>query len=181
MIRTFSNGDKQFTKVYSWIGILVVCLASIPLHFLYDWSGQMTIVSLFVPINESIWEHLNLVFWPLLLWWSFGYLIFRDRKNLSRIKWFTAATVSIVISMTFIVSWYYTWTAGIGIESSIIDIGSLFIALPLGQLIAIHVYRVIEPRILYFAGSLLFIVLFAGMFIGFTFFTPDMPIFIPPS
>ena len=86
MISSFSNVDKEFAKKYSWIGILVVCLASIPLHFLYDWSGEMTIISLFVPINESIWEHLKLVFWPLLLWWGFGYLVFRDRKKLSRIK-----------------------------------------------------------------------------------------------
>jgi len=181
MVTTFSNADKEFAKVYNWIGIAVVCIASVPLHFLYEWLGELAVVGMFAPINESIWEHLKLVFWPLLLWWGLGYLIFQGSKNLSLNKWIAAGTTSIMFSMLFIVSWYYTWTHGIGLESSIIDIGSLFIAVPLGQLIAIHVYRVIQPRTIYFILSALLLISFAGMFIGFTFFTPDLPIFIPPN
>jgi len=181
MVSTFSNEDKEFAKVYHWIGIVVVCIASVSLHFLYDWLGKNAVVAMFVPTNESIWEHLNLVFWPLLLWWGLGYLIFRSNKDLSFHKWITAGMSSIMISMLFIVSWYYTWTNGIGIESSIIDIGSLFIAVPIAQLTAIHIYRVVEPRQIYSILSGLLLILFIGMFIGFTFFTPDLPIFIPPN
>ena len=108
MKATYSTPTKEFAKVYHWIGIVVVCIASVPLHFLYDWVGELSIVGMFTPINESIWEHLKLVFWPLLLWWGAGYLIFRNKKDLSLEKWFTAGGMSIFISMIFIVSWYYT-------------------------------------------------------------------------
>ena len=181
MKATYSTPTKEFAKVYHWIGIVVVCIASVPLHFLYDWVGELSIVGMFTPINESIWEHLKLVFWPLLLWWGAGYLIFRNKKDLSLEKWFTAGGMSIFISMIFIVSWYYTWVNGLGIESSIIDIGSLFIAVPLAQLIGIHVYRVVQPRKIYLVIATLFLILAAGMFIWFTFDTPDMPIFIPSN
>lgn len=58
----------------NWIlfGIPVVFLAAGLLHFVYDWSGEATIVGLFTPVNESVWEHLKLLFWPLFVWWMIG-------------------------------------------------------------------------------------------------------------
>lgn len=176
-----TNKDKTFVRNYQWVGLIVVCLASIPLHFVYEWTGENTIAGLFTPINESIWEHLKLVYWPLLLWWGLGYLLFRDSKNLSLSRWFTAAMLSIIISMAFITSWYYIWTAAFEIESSIIDVGSLFIAVPLAQLVAIHVYKSLTPRLIYLWLSSLILVSLAGLFLYFTFNAPDLPFFIPPS
>lgn len=173
--------DQHFVKIYSWIGLFVVCSLSIPLHFLYEWSGENAVVGMFTPINESIWEHLKLVFWPLVFWWGLGYLIFKDKKRLSPTKWVTAGTASIFTSMLFIVGWYYTWVYALETESSIIDIGSLFLAVPIAQLIAIHLYKVVKPRTIYFILASLLVILFAGMFIWFTFNTPDLPLFIPPS
>lgn len=181
MLTNFSNRDARFAKIYHWIGIAFVCIVSVPLHFLYEWSGELPAAGLFAPINESIWEHLKLVFWPLLLWWGIGYVLFKNSKNLSRYKWFTAAAVSAFLSMAVIVAWYYTWTGGFHIESPVIDIGSLFIAVPIGQLVAIHVYRVVEPRMIYLILAGAFFVVFSGMFFLFTFFAPDFPIFIPPT
>lgn len=173
--------DLKFTPRYSWMGILVISLLAIPMHFLFEWLGQNPIVGIFSPINESIWEHLKLVFWPLLVWWGAGYLIFSQSKNLSFIKWVTAGAFSILFSMVFIAAWYYFWTAGLHLESSIIDIGSLFIAVPIGQLIGIHLYRILKPRPIYSIISIFFILLFAGLFIIFTFSPPSIPLFIPPS
>lgn len=181
MKTNYPGEDFKFVKKYHWLGIAVVCILSTPLHFIYEWSGENFFVGLFNPINESIWEHLKLVFWPLLLWWGLGYLIFRKSKHLSLIKWLTAACVSILLSMSFIVSWYYTWVNGLDTESSIIDIGSLFIAVPLGQLVAIHLYKVLEPRKVYLLLSTLLLILFAGMFIVFTSNPPNLSIFIPPN
>lgn len=59
--------DEQFTRYYHWVGLVVVSLLSIPLHFTYAWLGKLNVVGMFTPINESIWEHLTLVFWPLRL------------------------------------------------------------------------------------------------------------------
>ena len=173
--------DVKFVRRYSIIGIIVVCLLSIPLHFSFEWSGGNPIVGMFTPINESIWEHLKLVFWPLLLWWGMGYVIFKKSKNLSFSKWVPSGTFSILFSMIFIAAWYYFWTAGLHLESSIIDVGSLFIAVPLAQLIAMHLYRILSSRPIYVILSLGFIVLFMALFIYYTFARPEVPLFIPPS
>lgn len=181
MNATRTAEDVRFSRRWGWIGIVVVCPLSIPLHFLYEWSGELTLVGMFTPINESIWEHLNLVYWPLLIWWGAGYFLYKDKKSLSFEKWLPAAAVSILFSMIFISSWYYVWTVAFATESSIIDIGSLFIAVPLGQLIAIHVYRVIKPRAVYWGSAIILLIFIGALFIYFTFAPPNLPFFIPPN
>ena len=36
-------------------------------HFFYEWSGSSPYLAPFVPINESTWEHLKLLFFPGLI------------------------------------------------------------------------------------------------------------------
>lgn len=50
------------------IGIIFVSAIGSLSHFLYDWSGQNHLVGLFTPVNESIWEHMKLLFFPMLLY-----------------------------------------------------------------------------------------------------------------
>ena len=46
--------------------ILAVILLGSLSHFLYEFSGGAAIFALFCPINESVWEHLKLLFFPFL-------------------------------------------------------------------------------------------------------------------
>lgn len=45
---------------------LVTILAGSALHFLYSWTPNVA-TALFSPVNESLWEHGKIVFWPYLL------------------------------------------------------------------------------------------------------------------
>lgn len=83
-----------------------------------------------------------------------------------------------MVIMAFIVGWYYAWVYGIGIANTVIHVGSLFVAVPIGQLLAIHVYGVIQPRRVYQVLSSLLLILFGVRFIYFTFVTPDLPFLI---
>ncbi len=83
--------------------------------------------------------------------------------------------------MFVIVAWYYIWKGALAVESTAVDLSALFIAVPIGQLVAIHVYRVITPRTLYMVLALLFIAVTGAAFIGFTLAPPDFPIFMPPN
>ena len=49
------------------IGILFVLAAGSLSHFLYDWSSRQSVIGLFTPVNESVWEHMKLLFFPMLL------------------------------------------------------------------------------------------------------------------
>jgi len=157
----------------------VILIVAGPLHFAYEWSGDHFLVSLIAPVNESIWEHLKMIYWPTLLWWVIGYAVYRSRKKLSGIRWFQAMAMSIISSMMFIVVWYYTWSGAFGIEASLVNYSSM-IGVIIGQLLAIHVYRVVKPRWIYFIPGVL-IVLALGFMSGyFTYYPPSFPMFVSP-
>jgi hypothetical protein len=54
-------------------GTLVLWVAGALLHFLFDWTGCSHYVALFSAVNESVWEHVKIMLWPMVLWWfAFG-------------------------------------------------------------------------------------------------------------
>ena len=51
-----------------WIGgFLFTSAAGTALHFAYEWSGENVVVGAVAAVNESTWEHMKLLFIPLLL------------------------------------------------------------------------------------------------------------------
>ena len=48
--------------ILTWIAAL---LAGVVLHFVYGWWPN-AVTALFSPVNESLWEHVKLIFWPFL-------------------------------------------------------------------------------------------------------------------
>lgn len=63
--------------------IIIACIVSILLgvflHFAYELSGNNTIVGIFAPVNESVWEHLKLIFIPFTLF-SIGFYFYTKQK-----------------------------------------------------------------------------------------------------
>lgn len=47
-------------------GIPVVIVGGMLLHFCFDWGGRRPVLAVFCPINESVWEHLKMAYWPLV-------------------------------------------------------------------------------------------------------------------
>ena len=64
-------------KLKKWqIIVTVVCLIlGTILHFTYEISLNNTFVGIFSATNESVWEHLKLIFYPMLLMAIIGYFI----------------------------------------------------------------------------------------------------------
>ncbi len=56
---------------YTLSGILFTSILGTLSHFLYGWSGSRVLVGLFAPVNESVWEHMKLLFFPMLLYFVF--------------------------------------------------------------------------------------------------------------
>ncbi len=169
----------RFVRTYHFTGIFVILLIAGPLHFAYEWSGENYFVGLVSPVSESIWEHLKMIYWPTLLWWIIGYAVYGKKKSLSMKKWFQAMAISIIFGMLIIVLWYYMWSGAIGIEATWVNFSSM-ISVVIGQLLAMHVYRVAVPRWIYFGSGTLIVIVLAVMTVSFTYYPPDLPIFIAP-
>ena len=76
----------------------ITSLGGSALHFLYDWLPS-PLTALFSPINESVWEHLKLLFWPMLLGATF---LARRSKNRPRL--WSAFFVALLATPAFLLS-----------------------------------------------------------------------------
>ncbi len=94
---------KTFLSRFLFISVLGVLL-----HFTYEWSGDNPIVALFSAVNESTWEHLKLLFFPMLLL-TIIELLFTEKSQLPS-NYLFARTIGIISDMAFIVIAFYTLT-----------------------------------------------------------------------
>ncbi len=106
-------------KRYMIIGIIFVLIAGTLSHFLYDWTGNNHIVGLFTPINESIWEHMKMLFFPMLVY-SF-FITFKIEGTFPSV--ISSLCFGILVGTLLLPILYYTYTSILGNDFFIIDIG----------------------------------------------------------
>ena len=83
-------------KILSFFAIFILSFLS---HFMYDWF-PCTFISFFFPVNESIWEHMKILYTSILLWGIFEYFIlnkYNINYNNFVLQLFFSAFSSIII------------------------------------------------------------------------------------
>ena len=95
---------KQRSILWQTAGFAAATFGGTILHFLYDWTGGSILVSPFSGINESTWEHMKLLFWPLLLFALIQRQFFREQENYWCVK-----LAEILLGLTLIPVLFYTW------------------------------------------------------------------------
>lgn len=161
---------------YTIIGIFFVLSTGSLAHFLYHWSDQNNIIGLFTPVNESIWEHMKLLFFPMLTYSLI--LIFKFRTKYSCIT--SSLCFGILAGAFFIPLFYYAYTSILGKNFFIFDMSIfiLSIVLAFGLSYKLTLSRSLESYT--FLLCMLVCVLFV-CFLGFTGHPPDATIFQDPT
>ena len=101
-------------------------------HFAYDFFGKNAIAALIFPINESVWEHLKLLFFPMLLCLIIM-SAFYPHKNKS--CYVTGLAMGLIGGCITIVTFFYTATGVIGRNIDWLNIAIFFIAVIAAHLI----------------------------------------------
>lgn len=166
----------------AWIlwGIVFIAIFGSLIHFAYKWSDNTILVGIFSPVNESVWEHLKLAFWPVLFWWLLGYVLTKRSKKVSPMDWFVSATVAELTSLWLILSLYYTYTGALGTEVLVVDILSFILAVALGQVLALHIYKHAKLKCYHLYITITILLAFMVLFALFTFAPPHIPLFQDP-
>ena len=169
--------DKKVLN-FQIVSIIFDFILGILLHFTYKWSGDNQIVAAFSAINESTWEHLKLIFFPMLITTIIGY--FYIGKEIPQI--ICAKAIGIAKALLFIVTFFYTYTGIIGTNFAIIDISSFFIAVLLGEYTA---YKIMvtnkKSRFNYNKKiAITFLILLLLCFVIFTYYQPQIALFNSP-
>lgn len=166
--------SKTKIRNYQIFSIIFTFILGTLLHFTYNLSGQNPLVGIFSSINESTWEHLKLLYFPMLLTTIIGYFYF-DKKIPNFI---CSKTVGIITAMLFTVIFFYTYTGVLGKNIAIIDISSFFIATILGEFVS-YVLIINNFKCSNKIAIIVLIILFV-CFTIFTFYTPKIGLFKDP-
>lgn len=153
---------------------IFIMILGVLLHFTFEWSNNNVLVGTFSPVNESTWEHLKLVFFPMLITTILIY--FYEGKNIS--NYLCAKVQGIILAMLFIIIFFYTYTGIIGTNFAIVDIGSFFIAVSLGQYVAYQKMQLTVScnKII----PVIVLLVLCLCFFTFTFFPPHIGLFKDP-
>ncbi len=100
------------------IGIIFSVITGTLAHFVYEWSGKNPIAAIFFPVDESVWEHVKLLFFPTLFYCFF--LINKWKKIYPCIA--SSVPVGIIIGSLSIPAFFYCYTAIIGTHLLVVDI-----------------------------------------------------------
>lgn len=162
-------------KSYIITGIIFVFVIGTLSHFLYDWSGNNVIVGLFTPVNESVWEHTKLLFFPMLI---YSYLSKKATKTYPCIR--KGIILGKFIGIILIITLFYTYTGIIGFNFAFADISIFYISVILAFYVAYKVTvsctsNTYTPilKILQFTIIILYII--------YTLYPPQIPLFISPE
>lgn len=122
---------QKLEKAQIIVTITSIILGTI-LHFLYKWTGENVIVASFSAVNESVWEHLKLVFYPMLLSGIIEYFFVKDISH----NYIEAKNIGIFSSICFIVVTFFTYTGIIGTNFLFLDILIFILSIILGEYIS---------------------------------------------
>jgi len=164
---------KQNQKI--WLFIFGVFLLAFPFHFAYDlWNHK--IFSILFPVNESVWEHMKLLFTSYIL---FGIIEFPMMKHFhihTTYERFTLSFCAIILIPIFLL--LYLPVVSLFSENLIVTLCLMFIAITITKKIQFYFLNHLKtnPKKLNNIGVLL-ILLGYILFGILTYFPPKTPLF----
>lgn len=166
---------KRKIGLWQFFGFAVTALGGTLLHFLYDWLGKAAWIAAFSGINESTWEHMKILFWPMFIFAIAESFFFRERGNFWCVK-----LRGILLGIALIPVIFYMYNGVIGSSPAWINIAIFFIA---GA--AAFIYEAIQfsKKDMLCKSPKTAVAILCGialLFVIFTFKTPNLAIFKDP-
>jgi hypothetical protein len=172
------NNSKRSSNLLRWEmwGIIFISLAGSLLHFSFALSGDWKPLGIISAVNESVWEHLKLAFWPALFYAFIEYFVIRPKSSLGH-NFFLAKAIGAFSMPVVIVIVFYTYTSFVTESILVVDITTFWVAVAVGQILSYFLITHLKLSIsftwlglgLFGAGALIFAI--------FTFYPPHLGIF----
>ena len=167
---------KKSIPFWQMAGFVFVGIFGTILHFALDWSGGCPAFALFSAANESIWEHMKLLFYPMLVlslveYWRWG----RQMDNFWCIK-----LTGILLGLALIPVIYYTYTGVLGVSADWFNITIFFLAAGVSLWVETKRFAAGKCRRCVGKWAIGALVLLIVAFTVLTFLPPHIPLFRDP-
>ena len=166
---------KRSIGLWQLVGFAATSLLGTVLHFLYEWLGKAAWIAPFSGVNESTWEHMKLLFWPMLLFALVQSFFFRDRKDFLCVK-----LRGILLGLALIPLLFYTYNGVVGKSPDWINIAIFFLSAAAAYIYETFLFLNRKVKCPSPKRAALVLLAIAAMFVLFTFRTPEIGIFKDP-
>ena len=166
---------KQRSILLQAVGFALVTFGGTILHFLYDWTDGSFLVAPFSGVNESTWEHMKLLFWPLFLFALVQRLFFKDQENYWCVK-----LAEILLGLVLIPGLFYTYNGVFGKSPDWINIAIFYITALLVLLFERWAFKNVRMQCKHPRLAFAMICLIGVLFVVLTFIPPQIPLFQDP-
>ena len=162
-------------RLWQLLGFAVASLGGTLLHFLYDWLGEAAWVAPFSGVNESTWEHMKLLFWPMFLYAIVQSFFFKDRGDFWCVK-----LRGILLGLVLIPVLFYTYNGVIGQSPDWINIAIFFVSAAAAYLYETRLFEAEKVACRFPKWAVAALWGMAVLFVVFTFRAPEIGVFRDP-
>lgn len=166
---------KRNVPFWQFAGFCLVSLGGTLLHFAYEWSGNSVLAAPFSGVNESTWEHMKLLYFPMVLFALFQSRFFRDYRGFWWVK-----LAGLLTGLVWIPVLFYTYNGAFGRSPDWLNIAIYFVAVAAAFWTEYRLFRRGVFSRLSSAPAVGVVVLIGALFAVFTFATPEIPLFRDP-
>ncbi len=167
---------KKNIPLWQMGGFIFAAVAGTLLHFVFDWTGGSVVAALFSAVNESIWEHLKLLFYPQVVVAIIQYFFWGKESA----AFWCIKGIGILIGLVLIPLVYYTYTGILGVNADWFNIAIFFLATGVAYYIETKLFQKEFACPLGGKTAIVLIGLMAVLFTAFTFLPPKIPFFQDP-
>ncbi|MBE7068584.1 MAG: hypothetical protein E7381_04705 [Clostridiales bacterium] len=145
------------------------------LHFLYQWTGFLALAP-FCAVNESTWEHMKILFFPMLLFTLIQGKFFANTFP----NYWSVKFVGTLIAVLLVPLLFYTYNGAFGKSPAWVNIAIFFLSAGIGYLVEFFLFKKEERKPASPVAPVLLFCLLTALFILWTFFPPLLPLFQDP-
>lgn len=159
------------------LGFLGITVIGMLLHNAYAWTRPFPLFALIAPVNESVWEHLKMAYWAVLI---FGMVQWRIRRH-RPVNLAPSLALGSTTLVLFIVIVFYSYTFFSGRSILWADISTFIMGAFFSRWLMCRIQRADELSGTLRMASVFYLAAVALVFILFTYAPPEMEIFTDHS
>ena len=157
-------------------GVLFTAILGTVLHFLYEWTGESGVVKPISAIDESTFQHMKIMYFPMFIFGVIQWCFLRHEKPC----FWVVKLIGLLVALVLIPTLFYTYNGAFGRSPDWLNITIFMVSAIAGFWVE---YLLFERKQegnkrcnLAFFG----VVALGVLFVVFTYLPPDVPLFKSP-
>ena len=168
----YRRKEDTMNRIRNWhiAGAVFTVITGTLLHFVTDWfdGGWWNVVG---AVNESTWEHLKLIFWPMVVFGALEMICY-GRKEPGFIP---VRVASVLLGMGSIIVLFYTYTGIWGRHILVVDIAVFLVSVAAAYWFSFHKLKAPGERTFCSFAVTCGVAVFTVLCIAMILFTYDPP------